>query len=723
MSGTLDRLARPCFEGSCGSNESKEWKLDSGIAEDGRKTKIGTLKKKAINASSKFGHTLNKKSRRKSDSQVSVPIEDVRDAKELKIVDAFRQALVKDDLLPTRHDDYHMMLRFLKARNFDIEKSKHMWADMLQWRKDTGADTIMQDFEFNEVDEVLQYYPQGYHSTDKQGMPIYIERLGEVDMNKLMQVTTQDRFVKYHVQEFERTLTIKFPACSIAAKRHLDSSTTILDVQGVSLKNLTKTAREVIMTLQKIDNDNYPETLGRMFIINAGSGFRLLWNVVKTFLDHKTTSKIHVLGDKYHSKLLEIIDASELPEFLGGSCICADEGGCLRSNKGPWKDQNILKMLFNSKAQWSGQTVTISTSDEAQEREIADTEPSIPVIKCSDTSTAASGSEAEEITSPISTKSYSDPRFAPVREEVIGMENKAGGFSEWEEYMPMGDKALDAGWKEQVSHQKPNATKGAFFLSSARMWTEGIHAHLWAQFVAFFIALFTLISLGYLWTKKLVDLVSVTASKLSGLAVKLVIKEEFYPHSPTPGFTEADFHSSVLQKLGELEGKVDILQEKSFKMPNEKEELLNAAICRMEALEAELIATKKALHEALVRQEEVLAYIDEQEVSKFREDPVAVGACKPFNYTIVGITPGKIRKAKKHSCVLLCKKKTYKEQRSLDPKKVCLGSSFIEHYRMKRNLYHLGFLKEVREENRCLFRINPVIFNAKARDRGTEMTG
>ena len=68
-----------------------------------------SFKQRAINASNKFRNSFGKKSRK--NGRVTSVVVDEHDAEELKAVDALRQALILEELLPAKHDDYHMMLR------------------------------------------------------------------------------------------------------------------------------------------------------------------------------------------------------------------------------------------------------------------------------------------------------------------------------------------------------------------------------------------------------------------------------------------------------------------------------------------------------------------------------------------------------------------------------------------------------------------------------------
>jgi len=84
--------------------------------EDEKKTAMGSLKKKAINASSKFKNSFQR--RRRSSSKVnSIDFDDVHDAEEAQSVENLRQSLTAEDKLPQAHDDYHTMLRYIKKNN------------------------------------------------------------------------------------------------------------------------------------------------------------------------------------------------------------------------------------------------------------------------------------------------------------------------------------------------------------------------------------------------------------------------------------------------------------------------------------------------------------------------------------------------------------------------------------------------------------------------------
>ncbi|KAL4418792.1 hypothetical protein ABPG77_005506 [Micractinium sp. CCAP 211/92] len=236
--------------------------------------------------------------------------------------------------------DRFYLRRFLRARQHELPRAKAMFLAHLKWRKENGIDGILEDFHFQERDAFLSIYPQGYHKTDKMGRPVYIQHIGAIKIKQLAEITTEDRMIRFHVQEYERCLKYIFPSCSKKAGRHIDQTFAIMDVKGVGLKHLTGDVKSILGRITETDQNNYPETLGKTVIINAPTVFKMIWAVVRPMLDVRTQAKIEVAPSDYMKLLLKYVDAENIPEYLGGK-----SKGSLIDDVGPWKDPSILALV------------------------------------------------------------------------------------------------------------------------------------------------------------------------------------------------------------------------------------------------------------------------------------------------------------------------------------------------------------------------------------------
>lgn len=113
------------------------------------------------------------------------------------------------------------------------------------------------------------------------------------------------------------------------AERGVYPGTVIVqDCQGLGWKHLYRPAIGVLQKLFKVDQDNYPESLRKMYVVNAPKLFTVVYAMIKPLVDPRTLQKVVVLGSSYKDELLKVMDEDQIPKALGGTCKL-HEGDCM----------------------------------------------------------------------------------------------------------------------------------------------------------------------------------------------------------------------------------------------------------------------------------------------------------------------------------------------------------------------------------------------------------
>ena len=130
-----------------------------------------------------------------------------------------------------------------------------------------------------------------------------------------------------------------------------------------------------------------------------------------------------------------------------------------------------------------------------------------------------------------------------------------------------------------------------FTMNNACKAPEGFSNQIFTGVMTLVMGVVTMIKVTRNMPKKLTD-ASLLSSSLH-YDDTAMIKDHVHPQKlAAPAISSADF-MAVMKRMAALEEKVTVLTMKPAEMPAEKEEMLNAALSRVDNLEQELMATKK----------------------------------------------------------------------------------------------------------------------------------
>lgn len=255
------------------------------------------------------------------------------------LVSQLRTLFAKDLAENPNINTHWSLCRFIRARNYNMKDVEKMLTNYFNWRKKVDMKKIM-DMDPEKIKAITDIHERGFYGVDNEGRPVTIDRFLLSDVKRILSSEFDGVREPYMIALHERIINIVFPLASKAANKRIDSLVVIYDLKGINFSKIfDSNFKAFVKFLINIVQDNYPQILGKMFLVNVSLAFRGIWAIIRLWMDKKTLSKFELHGGVPTERLAEFINIDSLPDFLGGNCKEP-----LKAEKGPWQPTYSLSI-------------------------------------------------------------------------------------------------------------------------------------------------------------------------------------------------------------------------------------------------------------------------------------------------------------------------------------------------------------------------------------------
>jgi len=193
------------------------------------------------------------------------------------------------------------LVKFLRARDGDVEKAAEMLTVHLAWLKEWKPTTIT-------VDEIKNALVNGgwrFVGKSKTGSPVILISAGEWKPENYSQ-QENEKYLAFWVNKIFQMVDSPLTQCILIFDQ---TESSIAHTQYIGYSS----------DLCDVGQNQYPEVLERAYFLNGGAVFETAWKLIAPLLNERTSAKIQfVSGDDIAPTLLKVIDESVLPTRYGG---------------------------------------------------------------------------------------------------------------------------------------------------------------------------------------------------------------------------------------------------------------------------------------------------------------------------------------------------------------------------------------------------------------------
>ncbi|CAI8612870.1 unnamed protein product [Vicia faba] len=205
-----------------------------------------------------------------------------------------------------------VLLKFLRARDFRVSDAYTMLMRCLTWRKEFGAENIIdEELGFKDLEDVVTYT----HGYDRKGHPVCYNHYVVFKDKDLYERIFGDgeklkRFLRWRLQVLKRGIKLLH-----LNPGGVNSLIQVIDLKDMPRKELRTVSNEILTLFQ----DNYPEMVAHKIFINVPWYFSMLYAIYCPFLTQRTKSKFVISKEGNATETLyKFIRPENIPVQYGG---------------------------------------------------------------------------------------------------------------------------------------------------------------------------------------------------------------------------------------------------------------------------------------------------------------------------------------------------------------------------------------------------------------------